>query len=38
MTVALNPIVFTEKAVRSFLRCQLTAYPFANAELHGQFE
>ncbi len=27
--MALNPIVFTEKVVRSFLRYQLTAYPFA---------
>jgi hypothetical protein len=27
---ALNPIVFTEKVVRSFLRYQLTAYPFAD--------
>jgi hypothetical protein len=25
--MALNPIVFTEKVVRSFLRYQLTAYP-----------
>ena len=30
--MALNPIVFTEKVVRSFLRYQLTAYPFAD---HG---
>jgi hypothetical protein len=28
--MALNPIVFTEKVVRSFLRYQLTAYPFAH--------
>ena len=34
--MALNPIVFTEKVVRSFLRYQLTAYPFADEELHGQ--
>jgi hypothetical protein len=34
--VALNPIAFTEKVVRSFLRYQLTAYPFADARpLHG---
>lgn len=26
--MALNPIVFTEKVVRSFLRYQLTAYPY----------
>ncbi len=34
--MALNPIVYTEKVVRSFLRYQLTAYPFADARLHGQ--
>jgi ATP-dependent helicase YprA (DUF1998 family) len=34
--MALNPIVFTEKVVRSFLRYQLTAYPFADARLHTQ--
>lgn len=34
--MALNPIVFTEKVVRSFLRYQLTAYPFADARLHVQ--
>lgn len=28
--MALNPIVYTEKVVRSFLRYQLTAYPFAD--------
>lgn len=28
--MALNPIVFTEKVVRSFLRYQLTAYPFSD--------
>lgn len=33
--MALNPIVFTEKVVRSFLRYQLTAYPFADEGLHG---
>ena len=31
--MALNPIVFTEKVVRSFLRYQLTAYPFADERL-----
>ena len=31
--MALNPIVFTEKVVRSFLRYQLTAHPFADARL-----
>src|SRR5688572_9952226 len=34
--MALNPVVFTEKVVRSFLRYQLTAYPFADERLHGQ--
>jgi len=34
--VALNPIVYTERVVRSFLRYQLTAYPFADAGLHEQ--
>lgn len=34
--MALNPIVFTEKVVRSFLRYQLTAYPFADARLNAQ--
>ena len=34
--MALNPIAFTEKVVRSFLRYQLTAYPFAGEDLHTQ--
>ena len=34
--MALNPVVFTEKIVRSFLRYQLTAYLFANERLHAQ--
>jgi hypothetical protein len=34
--MALNPIAFTEKVVRSFLRYQLTAYPFADEGLHEQ--
>ena len=34
--MALNPIVYTEKVVRSFLRYQLTAYPFADERLHSQ--
>ena len=34
--MALNPIVFTEKVVRSFIRYQLTAYPFADETLHAQ--
>jgi ATP-dependent helicase YprA (DUF1998 family) len=34
--MALNPVVFTEKVVRSFLRYQLTAYPFADEGLNAQ--
>ena len=34
--MALNPIVFTEKIVRSFLRYQLTTYPFADPRLNAQ--
>ena len=34
--MALNPVVYAEKIVRSFLRYQLTAYPFADERLHGQ--
>ena len=34
--MAINPIVYTEKVVRSFLRYQLTAYPFADVRLHSQ--
>ena len=34
--MALNPIAYTEKVVRSFLRYQLTAYLFAAPHLHGQ--
>ena len=34
--MALNPIVFTEKVVRSFLRYQLTAYPFSDERLLKQ--
>ena len=34
--MALNPVVYTEKVVRSFLRYQLTAYPFADERLHDQ--
>lgn len=32
----LNPVVFTERVVRDFLRYQLTTYPFADADLHAQ--
>ena len=34
--MALNPIAYTERVVRSFLRYQLTAYPFADPRLHAQ--
>lgn len=34
--MALNPVVYTENVVRSFLRYQLTAYPFAAPHLHQQ--
>ena len=34
--MALNPIACTENVVRSFLRYQLTAYPFADPHLHAQ--
>ena len=32
--MALNPVACTENVVRSFLRYQLTAYPFADPHLH----
>ena len=35
-SMALNPVVFTEKVLQSFLRYQLRAYPFADPRLHGQ--
>lgn len=34
--MALNPIAYTEKIVRSFLRYQLSAYPFSDQRLHAQ--
>jgi ATP-dependent helicase YprA (DUF1998 family) len=34
--MALNPIAYTEKIVRSFLKYQLTAYPFTDPRLHAQ--
>lgn len=34
--MALNPIVYTEKIVRSFLKYQHSAYPFADPELNEQ--
>ena len=34
--MALNPVAYTENVVRSFLRYQLTAYPFSDPRLHAQ--
>ena len=34
--MALNPVAYTENVVKSFLRYQLTAYPFADPRLHKQ--
>lgn len=34
--MAINPISYTEKVVRSFLKYQLTAYPFSDPRLHEQ--
>ena len=34
--MALNPVAYTENVVKSFLRYQLTAYPFADPRLHEQ--
>ncbi len=34
--MALNPIVYTDRIVQSFLRYQLTTYPFADPGLHEQ--
>jgi hypothetical protein len=34
--MAIHPIVYTEKIVRSFLKHQLSAYPFSDTRLHGQ--
>ena len=34
--MALNPVAYTENVVRSFLRYQLTAYPFSDSRLHAQ--
>ncbi len=34
--MALNPVAYTENVVKSFLRYQLTAYPFADERLHAQ--
>ncbi|HOY68954.1 MAG TPA: DEAD/DEAH box helicase [Candidatus Ozemobacteraceae bacterium] len=34
--MALNPISFTEQVVADFLRYQLTTYPLADENLHGQ--
>jgi ATP-dependent helicase YprA (DUF1998 family) len=34
--IMLNPIVFTERVVRDFLRYQITTYSFADPGLHAQ--
>ena len=34
--MALNPLSYTEKVVRNFLRYQLTTYPFADQRLDNQ--
>ena len=34
--MAINPVAYTEKVIRSFLKYQLTAYPFADLRLHEQ--
>lgn len=34
--MAINPITYTEKVVRSFLKYQLSAYPFTDERLHEQ--
>ena len=34
--MAINPITYTEKIVRSFLKYQLSAYPFTDERLHEQ--
>ena len=34
--MALNPLAYTEKVVQSFLRYQLTTYPFADPGLNAQ--
>lgn len=34
--MAINPTAYTEKIVRSFLKYQLSAYPFSDPRLHAQ--
>jgi len=34
--MVINPLAYTEKVIRSFLRCQLTTYPFADERLNAQ--
>ena len=36
--MALNPIVFTKKIIDSFLKYQLTSYPFEDARLNKQMK
>lgn len=34
--MAINPLAYTEKVVRSFLRYQLTSHPFADERLKAR--
>jgi hypothetical protein len=34
--MAINPLAYTEKVILSFLRYQLTGYPFADDALNAQ--
>lgn len=36
--MAINPVSFTEKVVKNFLRYQLTSYPFADKDLSDQMK
>lgn len=36
--MVLNPITYTEKVIGSFLRYQLTAYPFADPDLYEELK
>lgn len=34
--MAINPIIYTDKIIRIFLKYQLTTYPFSDPALHDQ--
>ncbi len=36
--MSINPVSFTEKVVKNFLRYQLTSYPFADQDLYDQMK